>query len=488
MPLLFEWLENAVKGRTAGGGSGHAIVYHDTYLSWRGLLHRVERRARELASMGVVAGDWVGLMLGNDPEFVVLMLALSKLEAVVVPIDPTTGGRDLDMTVETAPLRAIVTRPNAIDPLAAPSGTLRLERQIHVPRVAPESRHRISGTLLTCAFYPWTRPSSPSSEAPEVVLFTLDSGGDPKAVIRGATQLRGIVDSLTQAFAIDAGSNVFGAAPLFDSQGFDFGLLASLPQAATLYLDDGTAGPRMAKALIDQQIDLFATTAREFALLARTGNAKALRAGTRLICSGVALPAAVARAFRDRFGVPVLSCYHSCETGPAAIDREGGHPGSMGKPLPGVDIKIATDDGEVLGRGISGPIWVRADGVARNFLPTLPARTGKTPVGRCNPDGWVRTGDVGFFDGHGDLSLTHREDDIVRVDRRRVALGEIESCLEALADVKAAQAFVEYDDAGSSQIVVRVTPGGRCKSSAMLDHCAKQLAPHKVPKRIEISE
>jgi len=74
------------------------------------------------------------------------------------------------------------------------------------------------------------------------------------------------------------------------------------------------------------------------------------------------------------------------------------------------------------------------------------------------------------------------------VDRRRVALGEIESCLEGLADVKAAQAFVEYDDTGSSQIVVRVTPGGRCKSSVMLDHCAKQLAPHKVPKRIEINE
>jgi len=488
MPLLFEWLENAVKGRTAGGGSGHAIVYHDTYLSWRGLLHRVERRARELSSMGIVAGDWVGLMLGNDPEFVVLMLALSRLDAVVVPIDPTTGGRDLDMAFETAPLRAIVTRPNAIDPLAAPSGTLRLERQVHVARLIAESRHRISGTLLSCAFYPWTRPSLASSEAPEVVLFTLDSGGDPKAVIRGATQLRGIVESLTAAFDIDPSANVLGAAPLFDSQGFDFGLLASLPQGATLYLDDATAGPRMAKALLEQRINLFATTAREFALLARASSAKPLNPDTRLVCSGVALPSAVARAFRDRFGVPVLSCYHSCETGPAAIDTQGGHSGSVGKPLPGVEIKVATDVGEILGRGISGPIWVRSAGVATTFLPALPARTGKVSVGRCHPDGWLRTGDVGFFGTDGSLSLTDREDDIVRVDRRRVALGEIESCLEGLADVKAAQAFVEYDDTGSSQIVVRVTPGGRCKSSVMLDHCAKQLAPHKVPKRIEINE
>src|SRR5512138_560405 len=160
MSLLFEWLENAVKDRAAAGGSGHAIVYHYTYLSWRGLLHRVERRARELGGMGITAGDWVGLMLGNDPEFVVLSLALSRLDAVVVPIDPTTGGRDLDMTLEAVPLRAMVTRPNAIDPLAAPSGALRMGGgQALEPRIAAESRHRVSGTLLTCSLYPWNRPT-----------------------------------------------------------------------------------------------------------------------------------------------------------------------------------------------------------------------------------------------------------------------------------------------------------------------------------------
>ena len=184
MSLLYEWLEDAVRGRTAAGGSGHAIIYHDTYLSWRGLLHRVERRARELAGMGIVAGDWVGLMLGNDPELIVLALALSKLEAVIVPLDPTTGGRDLDMALEAVPLRAIVTRPNAVDPLAAPSGTLRMNGTAPNPRITAESRHRVSGTLLTCSLYPWTRPRATSDEAPVVVLFTLDAGGDPKGVVR----------------------------------------------------------------------------------------------------------------------------------------------------------------------------------------------------------------------------------------------------------------------------------------------------------------
>ena len=489
MSLLFEWLEHTVQSRAAAGGSGHAIIYHDTYLSWRGLLHRVERRARELVAMGIQAQDWVGLMLGNDPEFAVLALALSKLDAVVVPIDPTTGGRDLDMILDASPLRAIVIRPNAVDPLAAPSGTLRLGSLPHTPRLAAESRHRISGTLLTCVLYPWTRPRLDGTEAPEVALFTLDAGGDPKAVVRGASQLRGIASTLAAAFALDPGCNVLGAAPLFDCQGFDFGLLAALPHGATLYLDDGSAGPRLAKILSDQAIDLYAATPRDFALLARVTSAKPLRErGTRLVCSGVPLPASVARACHERLGVPVLSCYHGCETGPAAIDLEGSCPESVGTSMPGVEIRVASSDGVELAEGTTGPIWVRGAGVATTFLPTLPVRADKIAVGRGLLEGWLRTGDVGHFDRANRLHLSHREDDIVKVDRRSVALGEIESCLESLAHVKAAQAHVEYDDAGSTHIVVRITPGGRCKTDSMLDHCAKQLAPHKVPRRIEIIE
>jgi acyl-CoA synthetase (AMP-forming)/AMP-acid ligase II len=489
MSLLYEWLENAVRNRSASGGTGRALIYHDTYLSWRGLLHRVERRSHELSAMGIRSGDWVGLMVGNDPEMVVLALALSKLEAIVAPIDPTTGGRDLDMILEAAPLRAIVTRPNAVDPLAAPSGTLRMNHAPQAPRVSPEARHRVSGTLLTCSLYPCAAPKVDTEATPEVVLFTLDSGGDPKAVLRGRTQLQGIADTVAAGFSIGISSNVLCSAPLFDCQGFDFGLLATLPQQATLYLDDGTAAPRMAKLLYDYAIDLFAATPRDFAELAHVTNAKSLRGhGTRLVCSGVPLPPSVARGCRERFGVPLLRTYLSAETGPAGADLDGNTPDTVGKPLPGVEIRIAASDGAPLGGDISGPIWVRSQGVATRFLPEISVRGSHVAVGRGLLGGWLRTGDVGYFDSGHRLHLSHREDDIVQVDRRSVALGEIESCLESLSQVKAAQAHVEYDDAGSTHIVVRVTPGGRCYPDKMLDHCAKQLAPHKVPRRIEIAE
>src|SRR5207237_9444035 len=99
--LLYRWLNEATQDR----GNAKARVYRDTYLSWRGLQHRVDRRAQELAALGIGDGAWVGLMLGNVPDFVILTLAVAKLGAVVVPLDPTTGARDLEMMLEAAPLR-----------------------------------------------------------------------------------------------------------------------------------------------------------------------------------------------------------------------------------------------------------------------------------------------------------------------------------------------------------------------------------------------
>src|SRR5437667_1324517 len=112
MPLLYDWLQSTMKERgTVAAGAGTALVYRDTYLSWRGLRHRVDRRAQDLKGLGIGPGSWVGVMLGNVPDFVILALAVSKLRAVLVPLDPTTSARDLDMILEAAPLRALVTRP-----------------------------------------------------------------------------------------------------------------------------------------------------------------------------------------------------------------------------------------------------------------------------------------------------------------------------------------------------------------------------------------
>jgi acyl-coenzyme A synthetase/AMP-(fatty) acid ligase len=489
MSMLYEWLDNAAGARPGTAGGGQALIYRDTYLSWHGLQHRVNRRAGELKGFGIGAGDWVGLMLGSVPEFVVLALALSKLEAVVVPLDPTLGGRDLDMIFAATHLRALVTRPNTLTPFAAPAGSPPAERTRERYRALLESRRRISGTLLTCATF--ERMPLNLQVVPEVVLFTLDAGGDPKGVVRERRQLEGVGTALSSTLATDAPTRVGTAAGLHTSQGFDLGLCAALALGAGLVLDDELVAARLAKVLAEQSADVVTATPALFSAMARLPTARACRSRRiRCISSGEPLTPAVALAFRKRFGVPLLSCYQAVETGPVAIDLTGRNPTTVGLPFAGVEIRVADCQGSNRPVGAQGPVWVRGACVSSTFVPSvsLRVRGSEVPIGRGSTDGWIRTGDVGSFDRDSRLTLWGREDDLVKVDGRRVALGEVEGCLEAFANVRSAEARLEYDELGGSRVIARVQRDGHCTPKQLIDHCARHLAPHKVPARVEFGE
>jgi long-chain acyl-CoA synthetase len=492
MPLLYEWLEVAVKERgNAPGGAANALVYRDTYLSWRGLIHRVDRRAQDLKALGIGPGTWVGVMLGNVPDFVILALALSKLEAVLVPLDPTTSSRDLDMILEAAPLRALITRPRGGDSVTTtPPLGLRVGVRSSPPRYVPETRRRLQGTLLNCHLYRRDAPAQVGGD-PSVVLFTLDAGGDPKGVVRGEAELAAIAASLGETLDITAEDRVLCTAPLYHGYGFDLGLLPLLAFRATLLLDDETVVSRLAKVLRDGAADVFPAGPGTYAALARLPTAKKVRLkGTRFISSGSRLSPGVAEAFHQRYGVRVLSCYHSTEAGPVAMDRGGRAPGTVGKPFAGVELRIASADGQELPPTTTGPVWVRAGGVARTSVPrlTVAIRSTGVAVGHQSDEGWFRTGDLGCLDRAGRLTLNGREDDLVKVDGRRVALGEVEGCLEAFAQVRAAQARVEMDDFAGPRVVARVVRTGRCRAEDLIDHCARNLAPYKVPRQIEFCD
>jgi acyl-CoA synthetase (AMP-forming)/AMP-acid ligase II len=489
MSMLYEWLDNAAGARPGTMGGGQALIYRDTYLSWHGLRHRVNRRASELNGFGIEAGDWVGLMLGSVPEFVVLALALSKLDAVVVPLDPTLSGRDLDMVFAATRFRALVTRPNALTPFAGPVGASPADQPHDRPRTVLESRRRISGTLLTCATFKGA--SLKLRAVPEVVLFTLDAGGDPKGVVRERRQLEGIGAALAATLEIDTPSYVTTAAGLHTSQGFDLGLCVALAQGAGLVLDDELVAARLAKLLAEQGAGVLAATPSLFAAMARMPTAKPCQSRrVRCISSGEPLTHAVAQAFRNRFKVPLLSCYQAMETGPVAIDLPGRNPTTVGLPFAGVEIRVADRQGTQMPAGARGPVWVRSAGVSSTFVPPVKLRMhgNEVPIGRGHSDGWLRTGDIGSLDRDGRLTLCGREDDLVKVDGRRVALGEVEGCLEAFANVRSAEARLEYDDLGGSRVVARVQRDGPCTPKQLIDHCARHLAPHKVPARVEFGE
>jgi acyl-CoA synthetase (AMP-forming)/AMP-acid ligase II len=494
---LYEWLSKVAAER----GSSKALVYRDTYLSWRGFLHRVDRRAQELTALGIGPGAWVGLMLGNVPDFVILTLALSKIDAVVVPLDPTTGNRELEMVLEAAPMRALITRPRGGEAGQASAGlpyyaSPALARQPAGPpsKFVPENRRRLQGTLLTCSLYkraPLASLGDGAARTPALVQFTATVGGDPKGVVKTATNLKAAAAAIGKTLDVAETDRVLCAMPLHASYGFDFGLLVALAHGTTLFLEDEISPKRIAKLLREQKIDFFAGTPALYGALVRVPTVKPLRtAGARFLSSGSALPAGIADSFQQRFGVRLISCYHGTQAGALATDRAGRDPETVGRPFEGVELRVAGPKGERLPAGEAGPIWARSALLSTLAVPKmhLPKRDDGTPVGGVASDGWLRTGDLGVQDKAGRITITGREDDLVKVDGKRVALGEVEGCLEAFPKVKAAQALVIIDDLGGPMVVARVVRAGMCRAEDIIDHCARNLAPYKVPRQIEFCE
>ena len=493
---LYEWLSKVAADR----GSSKALVYRDTYLSWRGFLHRVDRRAQELTALGIGPGAWVGLMLGNVPDFVILTLGLSKIGAVVVPLDPTTGNRELEMVLEAAPMRALITRPRGGESGQASAGLPYYASPVVArppagppSKFVPENRRRLQGTLLTCSLYKQGPIGSLGAEAgaPALVQFTATVGGDPKGVVKTAANLKAAAAAIGKTLDVTENDRVLCAMPLHGSYGFDFGLLTALAHGTTLFLEDEISPKRIAKLLREQKIDFFAGTPALYGALVRVPTVKPLRTtGARFLSSGSTLPAGIAESFQQRFGIRLISCYHSTQAGPLATDRAGRDPGTVGKPFEGAELRVAGPKGEKVAVGEPGPIWARSAMLSTVAVPKihLPKRDDGTPVGGVAADGWLRTGDLGLQDKGGRITITGREDDLVKVDGKRVALGEVEGCLEAFPKVKAAQALVVTDDLGGPMVVARVVRAGMCRAEDIIDHCARNLAPYKVPRQIEFCE
>ncbi len=476
--MLHKWLIDATRTR----GSAKALVYRDTYLSWRGLQHRVERRVQEFSAMGIGKGQWVGLMLGNVPDFAILTLALSKLGATVVPLDPTTGARDLSLILEHAPLRALITRPRGgVD---GPTASATEAHEKKIGRETLESRRRLQGTLLTCSIYKQPQEDAPGKAA--VVLFTNDSSGDPKGVLRTDENLEQAAVNAAKALEVTPEDRILTTVPLFQAYGFDLGLALALRFAATLFLEDEVAPKRVVKLLREQEIDLLPGTPALYAGLAKLPTAKALRIKrARYLSGGSHLPEATAEAFKQRWGVRIVPVYHTTEASTIAVDRKGGVADTVGKVIDGVEIKLGTArDGEK-----GQPLWVRGKAVAKQAVGTPPRRReGETNVGSCDAQGWLRTGDTASIDKAGRIFLVGREDQLVKVDGKRVALGEVEGCLESFPKVQRAQVLVITDPLGGPIMIANVVAIGKCGAEEIIDHCAKNLAPYKVPRRIVFCE
>jgi long-chain acyl-CoA synthetase len=191
----------------------------------------------------------------------------------------------------------------------------------------------------------------------------------------------------------------------------------------------------------------------------------------------------VFEGFAAATGQAIFEGYGMTETAPVvATTLVSGQPkpGSVGRPLPGLDVRLVDESGAEVDEGDPGEVWVRGASVFRGYWPD--------GVGGPDAEGWFRSGDVAYADDDGDLHIVDRRREVILVSGFNVYPREIELAIESLDSVAEVAVVGVPDDATGEAVMALVVPrsGSALTVDAVAEHCATRLARFKCPTTVRI--
>ncbi|MEO8021808.1 AMP-binding protein [Polaromonas sp.] len=443
-------------------------------ITYPALWQRIERATAVLLAAGVQPGDrvaWLGL---NDPAMLVLLFALSRIGAILLPLNHRLAAPEHAAILGHAGVSLLVSDSGHADAAAALAAS-------------QDCRLLPAAELATGPAGGITGPLSGESASPVLLVYTSGTTGRPKGALH--TQASLIWNCVISAHAHELTQNdhVLSALPMFHVGGLCIQTLPALHAGATVTLHarfdaaDWLADVARRRPTLSLMVPATLRPVLDHADFASTdfSSLRFLAAGSSTI------PAAMIAAIHAR-GVPLGQVYGATETGPVSIYLRRAdamqHAGAAGKPGLHVDVKLVNPLGETVGPGEVGEIWVRAPNVMCGYWADADNPT--------FADGWFHTGDLARCDAAGFYEVVGRSKDMIISGGENIYPAEIENLLADCPDILEA-AVVGQPDSRWGEIVVAVVvrkPGAEIDASEVLQLFEGRIARFKHPKRIVFSE
>lgn len=464
-----------------------AIISRGTTYSYGDLRERVAAVRGALDGLGVGKGDRVALLCGNTVEFVVAYFACLGRGIVCVPLNPTAPAPEVQRELAVVGARAVVVAPSAV---AGWSGVDRsaLPHLAHVISTTSELKDALIFDDLT------TRSAAPIVELePDdlaIMLFTSGTAGSPKAAMLSHGNLQSNLDQLSKVRKLDGTDAVYGVLPLFHIFGLNVVLAYSLMRGSSVVLVERFDPMTAVETIRDRKITLIPGAPPLWMAFEQMPSLpKDTFASVRTALTGASkMPEHTTKALFDRFGLLVTEGYGLTECSPVVttttdVDRDTALAkiGSIGRVLPGVEVRVVDENGDDVLRGDSGEIWVRGPNVFKGYFEDAQAT-----ARALTADGWLRTGDVAVVDDDGFLYLVDRAKDLIIVSGFNVYPAEVEEAiLEHPAVAQAAVVGVEHPHTGETVRAYAVLRQGHAlDEDALIDHCRARLARYKCPTKV----
>ncbi|MDE2618822.1 MAG: AMP-binding protein [Sphingomonadales bacterium] len=467
--------------RQTGQAEKPAIVWKGEPLYTFGALPaEVGRYRAALAGLGVKRGDRVMVKAESSPQFVLTYLAVLAAGAIFVPMNAAYTAAEVALLIEDAEPVLLVHA----------EGTAVPEAPADLRRVTLNADG--TGTLVALA-----EAASPDLSVEDMaasdlaaILFTSGTTGRPKGAMLTHGNLASNVAALFETWRFSSEDTILHTLPLFHAHGLFVCLHLGLYSGATLRMlpkfDAARVIADLPRVTVFMGVPTFYTR-----LLESEGFTREASAGLRLFISGSApLLPSVFGAFEARTGHRILERYGMTETVMITsnpYDQAGRIPGTVGFPLPGVSVRVVDGErqdmpvGEVGEIEMKGPnqcagYWRRPEATAESFFA----------------DGYFRTGDTGFLDSEGRLTISGRSKDLIISGGYNVYPAEIEMLLADVAGVQDVAVFgvphPDFGEAVMAAITIDPTTGDAFDMAAMQSLITTRLAKFKQPKAVEVLE
>src|SRR5215218_2283868 len=440
------------------------------------LLEGARSFAAALGNSGLAPGDRVALFLGNHPDFLAAYLGTHLAGGVVVPVNEGYRWTELRHIFGDAGVRLCFTDGE---------GGMELER---VREDLPDLETVIEAGEELASFLESTdnyEPELPGGEDLAVIAYTSGTTGRSKGAMLLHRNLLANAAAICEAWRWTAGDHLLLSLPLFHGHGLMVGAHCTLVAGASAELRRRFDAAEVYEALLEGHFTMFFGVPTMYERLLREAAGRAGRPRPlRLYVSGSAplSPRTFAR-FEEEFGQRILERYGMTETGMNLTTPYDGErrPGTVGRPFPGQEARVVDAKTRAPApAGEVGEIEVRGPHVFAGYW-NQPGATAES----IDEEGWFRTGDLGYIDEDGYITITGRKRDLIISGGYNVYPREVEEVLEGCPGVAEVAVVGLPDQEFGERVAAVVVPGDPGLSAEKIeDFCREELASYKKPRQV----